>query len=183
MRRQPGEAVGPLQLPAIDGTLFDAQQLRGRRFMLSFFRYAACPFCNLRVHELVERFGEFGGDFTVAAVFDSPLPNLRRYADRHQAPFPVLADEDNVCYRAFGIERSVGGVLKAAVLRFPSVLDGVFAKGYLPTAFRGRLDTLPADFLVDEQGIIRLTYYGRDIGDHLPFEQVKTFAQNGSLQE
>lgn len=176
MRRKPGDSVGRWLLPNLDGTVFDSDCLRNTRFMLSFFRFAACPFCNLRIHELVERFAEFGDDFTVVAVFDSPLENLRRYADRHRAPFPILADEENVCYRAFGIEHSVGGMLKAAVLRFPSVLDGIFAKGYLPTALQGRLDTLPADFLIDAQGVIRLAYYGRDIGDHLPFAQAKAFA-------
>lgn len=33
---------------------------------------------------------------------------------------------------------------------------------------------LPADFLVDEQGVIRQAYYGEDIGDHLPFEAVRS---------
>lgn len=124
MRRQAGDHVGPLQLPAIDGRQFDVERLRGQRFMLSFFRFAACPFCNLRVHELVERFGELQGRCTVVAVFDSPLDNLRRYAGRHRAPFPILADEANVYYRAFAIERSMAGMLKAAVLRFPTVLRG-----------------------------------------------------------
>lgn len=177
MRRQPGEVVGTLRLPALDGSAFELDQLHGRRFMLSFFRFAACPFCNLRIRELSERFDDFGAGFTVVAVFDSPLENLRRYADRHQAPFPILADEDNVYYRAFAIERSLAGMLKAAVLRFPAVLDGVLVKGYLPTGFKGRLDTLPADFLIDERGIIRQAYYAADIGDHLPIECVQAFAR------
>lgn len=176
MRMKPGDKVGRLSVPALDGALFDLEELQGRRFMLSFFRFAACPFCNLRVHELVERYAELGGAFTVVAVFDSPLENLQRYAARHRAPFPILADATGACYRAFAIERSVTGLFKAALLRFPSVLEGVFLKGYLPTSFKGDLTTLPADFLVDEGGVIRQAYYGRDSGDHLPFEQVKSFA-------
>lgn len=179
MRKQPGDTTGRIRLPSIDGTEFDSDQLVGQRFMLSFFRFAACPFCNLRVHELVERFGELGADFAVAAIFDSPLENLQRHAGRHGAPFPILADEANVYYRAFAIERSVTGLLKAALLRFPSVLEGVLLRGYLPTSFQGHLATLPADFLVDERGVIRQAYYGQDIGDHLPFEQVKVFALGG----
>lgn len=176
MRRQPGDMIGRIRLPSIDGTEFDSGHLQGQRYMLSFFRFAACPFCNLRVHELAERFGEFGTEFTVVAVFDSPLANLRKHAGRHAAPFPILADAANVYYRAFAIERSLAGMLKAALLRFPAVLEGVLLRGYLPTSFQGRLATLPADFLVDEHGVIRQAYYGKDIGDHLPFEQVKAFA-------
>ncbi|MFZ5622018.1 MAG: redoxin domain-containing protein [Pseudomonadota bacterium] len=179
MRRQPGNEVGQLRLPSLDGPVFDLDRLRRRRFMLSFFRFAACPFCNLRIHELVERHAELGGRLVVVAVFDSPIDNLRRHASRHRAPFPILADPDNVYYRAFAIERSVAGMLKAALLRFPSVLRGVFLEGYLPTSLQGRLDTLPAEFLVDEGGVIRVAHYGRDIGDHLPFERIRAFALGG----
>lgn len=176
MRRKPGDTVGQLRLRSLDGTVFDSNQLSGKRYMLSFFRFAACPFCNLRVHELVERFAEFDGRLTVVAVFDSPLDNLQRQAGRHRAPFPILADEANVYYRAFAIERSVVGMFKAALLRFPSALQATLLKGYLPTSFQGHLATLPADFLVDEAGVIRHAYYGKDIGDHLSFEQVRAFA-------
>ena len=176
MRRKPGDKVGQLRLRALDGAVFDMDQLNGKRFMLSFFRFAACPFCNLRVHELVSRFGEFGPDFSIVAVFDSPLDNLQRQAGRHQAPFPILADETGVCYRAFAIERSVMGMIKAALLRFPSLLQATLIKGFLPTSFQGHLATLPTDFLVDARGVIREAYYGKDIGDHLPFERVKAFA-------
>lgn len=88
MRKKSGDPVGQLRLRSLDRTLFDVDQLAGKRFMLSFFRFAACPFCNLRVHELVSRFAELGGDFSIVAVFDSPLDNLQRHAGRHRAPFP-----------------------------------------------------------------------------------------------
>jgi thioredoxin-dependent peroxiredoxin len=105
--------------------------------MLSFSRFAACPFCNLRVHELVTRFDELGSHFSAVAVFDSPLDNLQRYASRHRAPFPILADPANVYYRAFAIERSIPGMLKAALLRFPSVLRAVVSSATCRPASRG----------------------------------------------
>jgi peroxiredoxin len=181
MRRAPGERVGNIRLPVMDGTVFDSDSLQGRRFMLSFFRFAACPFCNLRIHELVKHFDELGDGFSIVAIFDSPVDNLRRYAERHAAPFPILADEKNVYYREYGIERSVVGVARGMVTRLPALLYAMFAKGYLPTAINGHLTTMPADFLVDEAGVIRTAYYGRDEGDHLPFDQVRAFAR-GAIQ-
>ncbi len=180
MRRVPGERVGNIRLPAMDGTAFELDSLKGRRFMLSFFRFASCPFCNLRMHELVQRHAELGGNFTVVAVFDSSRENLCRYAERHAAQFPVLADEKNIYSREYGIERSVMGVLRGMVTRLPALLRAVFVKRYLPTAIKGHLTTMPADFLVDEMGVIRTAYYGRDEGDHLPFDQVKAFARDFS---
>lgn len=176
MRLSVGGTISNIQLPAADGTDFRLDDIAGKRFLLSFFRFAACPFCNLRVHELATRFEEFGGNFTVVAIFDSSPENLRRHARRHHAPFPILADEQNIYYRRFGVERSLAGTLKGAAVHLPSVLNALFAKGYWPTSFGGALTTMPANFLVDETGIIRVAHYGRDEGDHLPFEQVKSFA-------
>jgi hypothetical protein len=56
----------------------------------------------------------------------------------------------------------------------------MLVKGYLPTTIQGRITTMPADFLVDEQGIIHTAYYGRDEGDHLPLARVLEFAHKGA---
>jgi len=173
-----GDRVRPFTLPAIDGSSFALDAMRGRRYMLSFFRFAACPFCNMRLHELVTRFGELGDAFGIVAIFDSPLNNLRQHAERHQAPFPILADEENRVYRSYAIEHSVAGMLKGIVTRMPTLMRGM-AKGYLPTTIKGRVTTMPADFLVDEEGIIQFAHYGRDEGDHLPFDVVRAFALGG----
>ena len=177
MKRKPGDKVTSIRLPAIDGTQFDLDSLKGKPFMLSFFRFASCPFCNLRMHELVTGFDRFGDDFTVVAVFDSPLENLREHADRHQSPFPVLADELNIYYKLYAIEHSVIGVLKGMVLRMPKLMYGMFVKGYIPLRIQGSMTTMPADFLVDRQGFIREAHYGKDEGDHLPLETVVEFSK------
>ncbi len=177
MRRVPGEKAIRVILPAIDGTTFDTASLMGRPFLLSFFRFASCPFCNLRVHQLVKRFAEFGDDFTVVAVFDSPLDNLVRHAEGHQAQFPILADEHNRYYKGYRIEHSLGGVFAGMLLRMPTLILGML-KGYVPTTIKGSMTTMPADFLIDGNGDIRAAYYGSDEGDHLPFEQVKAFSLN-----
>ena len=175
MRLISGEKVKNIRLPAIDGSMFETASVEGKPLMLSFLRFASCPFCNLRVNELVRRFDEFGSDFTIIAVFDSPLDNLIRHAEGHKAPFPILADENNQYYREYGIEHSVLGVLKGMFLRMPTLLKGMF-KGYIPTTIKGSMTTMPADFLIDREGIIQVAHYGRDEGDHLPFDSVKVFS-------
>ncbi|MBT5229966.1 MAG: redoxin domain-containing protein [Methylococcales bacterium] len=86
------DLVTSFTLPAIDGKTFDLSSLKGKRYLLVFFRFASCPFCNLRVHELVKRYQEFGQNFTVVAVFDSSLENLQKYAAKHHSTFPIVAD-------------------------------------------------------------------------------------------
>lgn len=83
MKRKQNDSVTPLILPSINGTTFNLDELKGKKYMLSFFRFAACPFCNLRINQLVNRFSEFGDDFTIVTIFDSPLDNLQRHAKKH----------------------------------------------------------------------------------------------------
>jgi len=175
MKRQQGEAVSRIKLPAIDGSYFDTDTLDGRPYMLSFFRFATCPFCNMRVHELVKRFNDFGDDFTIVAIFDSPLDNLVRHTEGHKAPFPILADATNKYYKEYAIERSLTGTLKGMVLRMPVLIKGML-RGHIPLPIKGNLTTMPADFLIDRDGIIQTAYYGSDDGDHVPVQTIKEFS-------
>ena len=175
MRLQKGKIIPEIILPSIDGTEFSTSSIKGKPYMISFFRFATCPFCNMRVHKLVSKFDEFGEDFTIVAIFDSPIDHLTEHASNHHAPFPILADEKNIYYRAFGIERSVKGMFTGIITRFPTLVQGMF-KGYIPTSFKGNILTMPADFLINPDGTIHTAYYGKDDGDHLPFSQVKDFS-------
>lgn len=175
MRLQPGDPLRHFRLPDIAGGTFDTRSLAGRPFLLSFFRYAGCPFCNLRMHDLVASVPSFGPDFTVVAVFDSPLDNLVAHAEGHKAPFPVLADAAGEAYAAYGVEHSAVGVLKS-VVRLQAMLRAM-RLGYVPTTIQGRLDTLPAEFLVDRGGIIRVVHYAQDAGDRMPLERIGSFAR------
>lgn len=175
MRLKSGIQVKDIRLPSIDGSMFNIESILGKPFMLSFLRFASCPFCNLRINELVKRFDEFGNEFTIVAVFDSPLDNLVRHAEGHKAPFHILADESNKYYLEYGIEHSVLGMLKGMFFRMPKLLRGM-GKGYIPKIIKGSLTTMPADFLIDSSGIIQVAYYGKDEGDHLHFDEVKEFS-------
>ena len=178
---QRGDAISELNLPAIDGSQFTIDQVVGKRYLLSFFRFASCPFCNLRVHQLVTKFPDFSDQFTVVGIFDASIDELRRTAERHHSPFPILADGENRYYQRFGVERSWFGVLKGMVLRFPQLLYSVFVKGNVPLWIGGHMATMPVNLLVDERGIVQYAHYGKDEGDHLPMAAVEAFANRGEV--
>lgn len=177
---KPGDHVGSLRLPGITGEDFNIESYKGKRYLLGFFRFASCPFCNMRVHQLVENYRELPEDFKIVAIFDSPLDNLQRFSSGHNAPFPILADKENTYYKKFGVRHSIFGMLLGMVKRFPTMLYAMFAKGYIPWRIKGSMTTMPLDLLVDENGIIQQLYSGKDEGDHMPFEQVLAFARNSS---
>ncbi len=174
---RPGDLASPIALKTIDDREFDSTDLSGKPYMISFFRFATCPFCNLRVNQLVSRFSEFDQNFTIVAIFDSPLGHLQYHAKGHKVPFPIMADETKSFYKIYGIEKSIGGMLKGMITRFPTMMKGIL-KGHIPFPIKGNLFTMPADFLVDRDGLIHTAYYGIDEGDHLPIEQIKEFLGN-----
>ena len=172
-----GDQISELTLPNIDNSEFNIDVVAGKRYLLSFYRFASCPFCNLRIHSLVQKYDELPNNFEMIAIFDSPLENLQRFTAGHHAPFPILADEENTYYRKFGVRRSLLGVLKGGILRMPTVLYAMFAKGYIPWTVKGSMTTMPLDILVDESAIVQSAYYGKDEGDHMPFSQIREFAE------
>lgn len=152
----------------------------GRRTLLSFFRDAACPFCNFRIYELTEHHRSLTAlGLDIVAVFGSSQAEVLRFVARHPRPFRVAADPAGASHASYGIERSSWRKLKAIVLRVPTLLRGLRIVGW------AGLDTnnlMPADFLVDEEGRIVEAYYGGDAGDRIPLERVELFLARGLLQ-
>lgn len=157
------------------------EDYRGRRLLLSFYRYASCPLCNLRVHERATRCEAWkAAGLDVLGVFQSPADKLRQYVGRREAPFPLIADPEQRLYAAYGVGHSWRGFLKAWATRLPEIGRATLGHGFLPGSVEGGIHRVPADFLIDRDGAIAVAYYGCDIGDHLPRERIEHFAADGS---
>ena len=83
----------------------------------------------------------------MVAVFDSPLDNLIKHAKKHDAPFPILADENYKYYEKYGLERSFLKFLRAVIFKFPTLIKASM-KGFIPIVFKGYVNTLPSDITV-----------------------------------
>lgn len=146
---------------------------RSRLTLLSFFRDAACPFCNFRIYELTHRHAELAArGLDIVAVFSASRTEVLRFAGQRPRPFQLAADPTSIAHEIYGIERSLWRKLKAIVTRVPTLLKGLRLVGL------AGLDTsnlMPADFLIDEHGCIVEAYYGRDAGDRIPLERVEQF--------
>ena len=170
-----GDTAPNIILPSIEGIMIDTGEIK-TAYLLSFYRFASCPFCNIRLHQLIKRYKELDPNFIMIAVFDSPLENLTKHASGHKAPFPILADNSRKYYDRYGLTKSVTGMIKGMIFRFPTLVKAML-KGYFPFPIKGSLIGMPADFLIDENGTIQLAYYGKDEGDHVLFEKVLTFSK------
>lgn len=162
--------------PGFDTTDFLGARVRtgsmeGRSLLLSFYRYASCPLCNLRVRELMaqQRDLEVSG-LAMVGVFQSSAREIARHVGRQDATFPLVPDPTMELYRRYGVERSLASMLSLKVAR-----DALRAmrSGFMPGRIDGPVDRLPADFLISPDGTIAIAYYAADPGDHLPIADVQ----------
>ena len=56
MKLKKGDKIEELKLPSIKGDIFTIENIKGKKTLLTFYRFATCPFCNLRIFELNERY-------------------------------------------------------------------------------------------------------------------------------
>lgn len=168
-----------------DGNVIHVGQ--GRRTLLVFFRDAACPFCNLHLYQLTQRYQALSAlGLDVVAVFASTPAEVKRFVLARPRPFPVAAEPTGEAYEVYGIRRSFLRKLLAVFTRFGSLLRGLqklgFAGAVKGLAGVNTTNLMPADFLIDEDGNIAEAYYGRDAGDHIPFERIELFLARGFVE-
>ena len=177
MKINKGDKLDEITLPDKDGNTFSLSQTLGKKVLLTFYRIAGCSFCNLRLNEINNRFGELGKNFTHVGIFHSPVDNLKFYMDKHNdLPFTVLADEQFKYFQKYEIERSMTKTLNAMLFK-PHKIIPAMIKGYIPTRIKGHLDIAVTDILINEQGNVEeVCYAKKDIADHFKFEKIKEFA-------
>jgi len=165
------ETAPELDLVDIHGQAI-ATSRPGRLTLLSFFRDAACPFCNFRIYELTHRHQELSArGLDVVAVFSATQAEVLRFAGHRPRPFPLVADAASHAHEVYGIERSLWRKLKAIVTRVPTLIRGLRLVGF---AGLNTSNLMPADFLIDGRGRIVEAYYGRDAGDRIPLDRVES---------
>jgi peroxiredoxin len=173
-RVKPGEMLRDFTLTDLNGETVSLKSFRGRSsVLLSFFRDASCPFCNLRLYELTRKQEDYRRQgMEIVAVFNSSPEVIQKYLGKRARPFPLLADSNKEIFKLYGVESS-WGILMKGMFNF-SRMFSAFSKGFMPAtgAFK---PLLPADFLIDQSGKIRATYYSRDAARHISFKLVDKF--------
>ncbi len=144
---------------------------KGKKVLLSFFRGAACPFCNLRVRELINNYPKFEEKgIVIIAFFASSKEEINEYAGKQNAPFSIIPDPTLKFYTKYGVEQSSLGMLKV-MLKPIQVMKMMFS-GFFNLKSGKDKPIIPADFLIDEHQIIQKAYYGSDFGDHINIQEI-----------
>ena len=164
------------------GRTIDLGSYAGKRVLVAFFRNVGCPFCNIRVHNLTKvhtDLKELG--LEMIFFFESPREViLRSTFHREVSPVPVIADPNKKWYAAYGLEEGAGWKTSAAsVASSPGTILLAKLRGLPVHAPRhGEVsDTLPAEFLLDEEQVIRELHYSKHFADRMKMTAIQEFAQ------
>jgi peroxiredoxin len=164
----------------IFGRAIDLKNYRGKKVFIGFFRHAGCPFCNLRVHSLMKiREALLQKNMEMIFFFESEKDlMLKSIFHREVSPVPIIADPEKKWYSTYGIENSLQ---KSSFSHLTS---------FIQTALKAKLknlpmhlmaggesfSTIPAEFLLDENLVIRKIHYAKRLNDRLAIETILDFA-------
>ena len=158
----------------IHGEPFRLSDYMGKRVMLSFFRDAACPFCNFRIYELTHKYKTWKDQgLEIITVFSDTDEKVRAHVANHPRPFRMLSDPDLEIYNQYGVEHSASALLKALLFNMPRIIKGIRTGGR--PSNNPHVKLVPADFLIDEKGQVQEIWYGRNTSDHIPLQRIEAF--------
>lgn len=177
MRLKAGQPAPLFSLEDIYGRKIDLSSYKNKnkKILVSFFRNVACPFCNFRIHQLTKKNEKWKDKLEMIFFLESKKEVVLR-STFHQdiSPIPIISDEKKVLYQEYGVEKSaikwVGTILSAERL---ATFNKSRSMGLAVDSGEGLTTTIPADFLLNENLNIIDVYYGKNAGDHLPFERIE----------
>lgn len=174
MRLNSPEQAKNFNTKDIYGRDIQLSDFKGTKVMLCFFRDAACPFCNFRIYELTHKYKAWKDQgVEVIAVFSSTAEEVREHVARYPRPFRLVSDPNLTIYNQYGVEKSASALWKALFFKMPTIIKGIL-KGGRPRP-NPHVTLVPADFLINEQGIIVDNWYGRNTSDHIPLQRIDEF--------
>lgn len=132
---QPGDPAPDVVLPDQDGNTRKLSELRGKWVLVYFYPRDDTPGCTIEACGLRDAAGEYSrAGITVLGISADSAKSHRKFADKFQLPFTLLADEEKSVIRAFGawgkkqfMGREFDGILRQSFLVDPK---GKIAKVY-----------------------------------------------------
>jgi peroxiredoxin len=171
MRLKRGEKAPLFSVNSYNGEDIELLRFEGSKVLLSFFRGASCPFCNMRVRELISRYDEFQkNNLKVLCFFNATSEEIALNAGNQNPLFPIISDSKGKIYKLYRIELSRKGMFW--VMINPLKMIKMMFSGFFNTKSLKDEPIIPADFLINEHGLIHEAHYGKDFGDHIATDKI-----------
>lgn len=174
MKLTKGQKAPNFKTIDIWGNEIELLENANQKTLLTFFRYAECALCNLRISELKTRKNEFERmNIKLIAVFESSAESLKNMGKRHQFDFIIVADQERKLYNLYDVNPSWFKLIKTMSLKGIKSVIEASKLGFSPRAkIEGKIHQIPADFLINENGILEIVHYGNSVVDHISLNEV-----------
>lgn len=174
-----GDRVPDFIINDIFGETIQLSNFVGKKTLLVFFRFASCPLCTVRFAQLVQNYQEYADKgLNIVAVFESSPEFVKRYAtNKKNVPFPVIADLEGELYKLYNVKKSVTATV-LGMFRIFKMIKGMFVRKFSMAVPDGSITRVPADFLIGPLLTVQESYYGSDIGDHIPLKHITEFLES-----
>ena len=180
MKLKIGNTAPFFEAEALTGKIVSLSDYKNKNFLIKFYRFATCPICNLHLRNFVRRFEDIQRqDLSVLCIFHSAISTMEKNLAA-SLPFQLLADPGKKIFRSYGVESSLGGMFSWDVMRdyFLAMRAG-FPSGML--SHEGGIKGHPADFIINKDGKIVYSHYGRNYADSMSVDEVITIARQLNL--
>ena len=169
-----GDTMPPLKLTNIHDAEVTIPNAQYKFIHLQFRRFAGCPICNLHLQSVIQRLPEIeAAGIHEVVIFHSPKASLLPYQGKF--PFDVIGDPEKKLYAQFGVGSSIFAILD--VRAWPAIARGNSAKDKPTAEPEGGVLGLPADFLINAEGKIVASHYGRHAYDQWSVDELLALAK------
>lgn len=159
----------------IFGNIIDLSQIENQKIILSFFRYAECPMCNVQIAKIMLQKENFAKhNLKLITVFESSEESLKASIyDRHSFDFVIIADRNRELYTLYGVHPSWFKTIRTFSLKAIQNLKLAFKNEFkIMGRVEGTINQIPADFLIGKDKQIEIAHYGNSVIDHYPLEKL-----------
>ncbi len=123
-----GAPAPDFELPDQDGELVRLSELRGRTVVVYFYPKADTPGCTTQACSIRDRSDEYAAAASgvrVLGISPDPVKKVKKFHDKRDLNFTLLADEDHAVCDAYGVwaEKSMYGKTYWGALRSTFIVD------------------------------------------------------------
>jgi peroxiredoxin len=145
---------------------------RQRPTAFVFVRHFGCPYCRLQLIDLNKRYAEIverGGQVVAIAMGD--VARTAQFRGRMAVRFPMLADESESAYDAYGLivrDHTVGEVLTNVSMAVSLVARGQYG----PVFEGGNRSRMGGSFTIGTDGRVLYAHRDQNSGGRAPVEEI-----------
>lgn len=136
----------------------------GKKSVIFFLRYAGCPICQMKIGDLLKDHKEFrAAGLQVYVVLQSTAASVKENFTKLKVPFTIVCDPEEKVFALYGVAPGnlFGYLAPSVIMKARKASRAGFKHGKK----EGKEMQLPAVFVVNSDGKIAYTYYGKNIGD------------------